>query len=178
MKEEILVEQLKKGSKTAFDALYEKYRDQAVRTAYLITGNLADSEDIVQDTFVKVYLHSSKLKNNNGFKAWMMRILVRTAWKSSKKKSRELPDEEAVTRMEDRQEPSSLDKVLKSEEAETLNAVVKKLPVKQRMAVVLFYYNDLSVSETAKALGIMEGTVKSRLHTARNAMKKALEQLG
>lgn len=61
----------------------------------------ADSEDIVQDTFVKVYLHSDKLQNNSGFKAWMMRILVRTAWRASKKKNREFPDEEAVSGMED-----------------------------------------------------------------------------
>lgn len=176
MKEEILVEQLKEGSRAAFDALYEKYRNQAIRTAYLITGNLADSEDIVQDTFVKIYLHSEKLKNNDGFKAWMMRILVRTAWKASKKKSREFPDEEAVSKAEDRMEPSSLEKVMQHEEAENLNAVIKSLPVKQRTVVILFYYNSFSVSEIAEMLNIMEGTVKSRLHTARKRMKKALEE--
>ena len=176
MKDEILVEQLKEGSRAAFDALYEKYRDQAIRTAYLITGNLADSEDIVQDTFVKVYLHSSKLQNNNGFKAWMMRILVRTAWRASKKKNREFPDEEAVSRMEDRTDSSSLDKVMQHEETKRLSAVVKSLPAKQRTVVVLYYYNGLNVGEIAKTLGIMEGTVKSRLHTARRSMKKALEE--
>ena len=176
MKEEILVEQLKKGSRAAFDALYEKYRDQAVRTAYLITGNLADSEDIVQDTFVKIYLHSNKLQNNSGFKAWMMRILVRTAWRASKKKKREFPDEEAVCGMEDRTEPSSLDKVMQHEDAKRLSAVVRSLPAKQRTVVVLYYYNGLNVGEIAGTLGIMEGTVKSRLHTARKNMKKALEE--
>ncbi|MCM1039036.1 MAG: RNA polymerase sigma factor [Roseburia sp.] len=176
MKEEILVEQLKEGSRAAFDALYEKYRNPALHTAYLITGNLADSEDIVQDTFVKIYLHSAKLKNNSGFKAWMMRILVRTAWRSARKKSREIPDEEAVSRAQDRIEPSTLDEVMQREEAERLGAVVKTLPVKQRVVVILFYYNELSVSEIAGMLGIMEGTVKSRLHTARKYMKKALEE--
>lgn len=68
----------------------------ALRTAYLITGNLSDSEDVVQDTFVKVWLHCRELKNESGFRAWMMQILVRTAYKSGKRKSRELPDEEIL----------------------------------------------------------------------------------
>ena len=175
MKEEILVEQLKAGNKDAFDALYEKYKNLAIHTAYLITGNLPDSEDIVQDTFVKVYLHSRELKNNSGFKAWMMQILVRTAYRMEKKKSREFPDEETIIRMEDRTDLSSLDKVMQLEEARRLQYVVKTLPVRQRTVVILFYYDQFSISEIAKMLGIMEGTVKSRLYTARLRMKKALE---
>lgn len=178
MKDEILVEQLKCGSREAFDALYEKYKDLAVHTAYLITGNRADSEDIVQDTFVKIYLHSKELKNNSGFKAWMMQILVRTAYRAGKKKSREFPDEDAVVRMEDRTDISSLDKIMQLEEAGRIKMVIKALPVKQRTVVILFYYDQFSVGEIAKMLGLMEGTVKSRLHTARKRMKKALIKEG
>lgn len=96
MDEEVLVRQMKEGDKASFDLLYDKYKNVALRTAYLITGNLSDSEDVVQDTFVKVYLHCKELKNDSGFKAWMMQILVRTAYKAGKKKGRELPDEEVI----------------------------------------------------------------------------------
>lgn len=176
MKEEILVEQLKEGSREAFDALYEKYRNLALHTAYLIIGNLQDSEDIVQDTFIKVYLHSRELKNNSGFKAWMMQILVRSACRAGKKKRREFPDEETVKRMDDRTAASSLDQIIRSEETKRLRAALKALSVKHRTVVILYYYNELGVREIAKTLGIMEGTVKSRLHTARKAMRKALEE--
>ncbi|MBQ6806597.1 MAG: RNA polymerase sigma factor [Lachnospiraceae bacterium] len=176
MKEEILVEQMKNGNKDAFDALYEKYKNIAIHTAYLITGNLADSEDVVQETFVKVYLHSTELKSNSGFKAWMMQILVRTAYRMGKKKSREFPDEETVNRMENGTEISSLEQVMQLEERRKLNAVIRELPIKQRTVVILFYYNECSVGEIAKLLGCMEGTVKSRLHTARKTMKKILEE--
>lgn len=176
MKEEILVGQLKAGSREAFDALYVKYRDLALHTAYLITGNLADSEDVVQDTFVKVYLHAGELKNDSGFKPWMMRILVRTAYRAGKKKKREFPDEEAVCRMEDRTEPSSLEKIMRLEEERKLHSLIRALPIKQRTVVILFYYDDFGVAEIAAMLGIMEGTVKSRLHTARKHMRRALEK--
>lgn len=68
MEDEILVQQLKKGSREAFDLLYEKYKNLVIRTAYLITGSKPDSEDVAQETFVKVYLHISELKNDAGFK--------------------------------------------------------------------------------------------------------------
>ena len=94
MTEEALVKRLKEGDKASFDLLYEKYKNMALHTAYLITGDLPGSEDIVQDTFVKVWLHCRELKDEGGFKAWMMQILVRTAYRSGKRKSRELPDED------------------------------------------------------------------------------------
>ncbi len=175
MNEEILVEKLKCGDKDAFEALYEKYKKLAFHTAYLITGNQTDSEDVVQETFVKVYLHSNELKNNSGFKAWMMQILVRTAYHMCKKGNREFPDEEQVMKQDNRTEPSSLEQVMQKEETNELYAVIQKLPIKQRTVVILYYYNEYSIDEIAKLLGCMEGTVKSRLHTARKSMKKVLE---
>lgn len=169
-----MVRQLKEGDRTSFDLLYEKYRNVALHTAYLITGDLSGSEDVVQDTFVKVWLHCRELKNDSGFKAWMMQILVRTAYKAGRKRKREIPDDEAVIRMENRIDISSLDKIIRQEEAEMIAMAVKALPVKLRVVVVMHYYNMLSVKEIAQALGIMEGTVKSRLHTARKRMEKML----
>lgn len=85
MEDEILVRRLKEGNHEAFDRLYEKYKNLAIRTAYLITGNQSDSGDVTQEAFVKVYLHISELKNDAGFKPQMMQILVRTAYRIGKK---------------------------------------------------------------------------------------------
>lgn len=174
MTEEALVRQLKEGDKASFDLLYEKYKNMALHTAYLITGNLSDSEDVVQDTFVKVWLHCRELKNDSGFKAWMMQILVRTAYKSGKKKSRELPDEEILQKADKGQSFSSMEQVIAREEADMIAGAVRSLPVKQRAVVVLYYYQEYSVSEIAVMLGVLEGTVKSRLHTARKLLRKSL----
>lgn len=174
LKEENLVAQLKEGSREAFDELYETYKDMAMRTAYLITGNMTDSEDVTQETFVKVWLHIRELKNDAGFKPWMMQILARTAYRTGRKSKREIPDDEAAIRMENRTDISSLDRMIQQEEAERISMAVKALPVKLRTVVVMHYYNLLSVKEIAQALGIMEGTVKSRLHTARKRMQRML----
>ncbi len=175
MEEEILIEQLKAGNREAFDVLYEKYKNMAIRTAYLITGNLSESEDVVQEAFLKVWLYRGQLQHIGGFRAWMMKILARTAYRAAKKRRREFPDEEAVNRMEDRTDSSSLDKVMQLEEAKRLYGVVRALPVRLRTVVILYYYDGLGIREIAKMLGIMEGTVKSRLYTARKRMERALE---
>lgn len=176
LKEEILVAQLKEGSKEAFDKLYEKYKTMAIHTAYLITGNPADSEDITQETFVKVWLHIRELKNDSGFKPWMMQILVRTAYRVGRKHKREIPDEEVIGRTENRTNPSLLDKAIQLEEAEIITAAVKALPIKLKTVVVLYYYDSLTVKEIAEMLGVMEGTVKSRLHTARRRLQLNLKE--
>ena len=173
--EEMLVKQMKKGDKASFDMLYEKYKNMALHTAYLITGDYSYSEDVVQDTFVKVYLHCKELKNDSGFRAWMMQILVRTAYKCGRKKSRELPDDEVTQKMDTGRTLSSLEQVIMQEEAEAITQAVRTLPVKQRTVVVLYYYQEYQISEIAQILGCLEGTVKSRLHTARKKLKSVLE---
>lgn len=175
MTEEMLVRQMKEGDRLSFDMLYEKYKNMALHTAYLITGDLSYSEDVVQDTFVKVYLHCKELKNDSGFKAWMMQILVRTAYKCGRKKSRELPDDEVVQKVDTGRSPSSLEQVIMQEEARAIAQAVRMLPVKQRTVVVLYYYQEYQISEIVQMLGCLEGTVKSRLHMARKHLKKALE---
>jgi RNA polymerase sigma-70 factor (ECF subfamily) len=173
--EEMLVKQMKKGDKASFDMLYEKYKNMALHTAYLITGDYSYSEDVVQDTFVKVYLHCKELKNDSGFRAWMMQILVRTAYKCGRKKSRELPDDEVTQKMDTGRTLSSLEQVIMQEEAEAITQAVRKLPVKQRTVVVLYYYQEYQISEIAQIVGCLEGTVKSRLHTARKKLKSVLK---
>lgn len=175
MEDEILVQQLKKGRREAFDLLYEKYKNLVIRTAYLITGSRPDSEDIAQETFVKVYLHISELKNDAGFKPWMMQILVRTAYRTGKKRSREVPDDEIECLSEGQTITSPLGQMIKQEEAEMISRAVAALPVKQKTVVVLYYYNEFSVAEIAGMLNCREGTVKSRLHTARRFLKGELE---
>lgn len=175
MTEEALVRRMKEGDKTSFDLLYEKYKNMALHTAYLIIGDRSYSEDVVQDTFVKIWLHCGELKNDSGFKAWMMQILVRTAYKTGKKKNRELPDEEIVQKADTVISPSAVEQVIAQEEAETIAGAVRALPVKQRTVVVLYYYQEYQISEIAKILGVLEGTVKSRLHTARGQLRRKLE---
>lgn len=170
-----LVRRMKKGERAAFDELYERYYDKLYRTACMITGNRADGEDVTQETFIKMYLHCAELKKDEQFRYWLYRILNRTAWQLAKKHSRETPQEEVLELADKSMAADSPDlKVLKDERDRAMIEAVRRLEHRQRTAVVLYYYNGLGTKEIARVMECMEGTVKSRLFTARKNLKSLL----
>ena len=178
--DEDLIRMWKAVNELAFNKIYEKYKDIALRTAWLLCKNDADSEDIVQETFVLCYMHIDELKDETNFKAWMLKILVRNGWKTVKKARREIPEEETVSSKWNRgvENKEPLEQALKQEKAQSIVNAIKYLSEKHRTIIVLYYYNDLSVKEIAKITGCLEGTVKSRLYFARKQLRKILEKEG
>lgn len=169
-----LVVRLKNNDRSAFDELYEFYKNDLLRMAYVITHSLSDSEDIVQETFVKCFLNISQLRDDSQFKSWLYQILHRTAWQFMKKKDRETPSEDFPTT--EAHIPSSLNNVIKDENRSEIWNAIQNLSPKHRSVIVLFYYSRFSTKEIAKTLGCLEGTVKSRLNTARKQLKKSLSE--
>ncbi len=175
MNETELVRRFLDGDREAFEEIINLYQAQALRSAYLISGNYADSEDIVQETFVACFLNRTQIRDPEAFRSWFYRTLSRNAWRICKKKRREQPAEELYPEDEPRTE-GLLDQVVLREEERTLLEAVGRLPVKQRTVTVLYYYNDMPVKEIAKTLGCLEGTVKSRLYAARAELRKAMAE--
>lgn len=169
-----LVRQLKNGNHAAFDALYEKYKNTLLRMAYLVSGQMDDAEDIVQETFVKCYLHIGELKKDEGFQPWLFQILYRTAYRQLKKRKREIPDEDVGIQTDVTDGITSLDRIIRTEEEKMVYNAVQTLDFKHRAVVVLFYYHEMPMKEIASVLECTEGTVKSRLFTARKKLRKSL----
>lgn len=168
-----LVSRMKEGDSQAFDALMEYYYPKILRTAYLISGSHADSEDIVQETFVLCWMNRKKIKEPEYFGTWIYKTLTREAWRFCRKSRREQPVEEVYGENEP-QTASVLDEVMKRSRDRELYKAIENLPVKQRTAVVLCYFNQMSTKEIAGIMGCLEGTVKSRLYTARTNLRQIL----
>ncbi|MFV0518120.1 MAG: RNA polymerase sigma factor [Aminipila sp.] len=171
-----LVLRLKKGDESAFEEIFEKYKVKAVRTAYLITGNRELAEDIVQETFIESFRTIQNLKEPRYFETWFFKILTHIAWKYSKKEKRLVPVEnifESEKIMSQQQEDYNF---INEEKSLQLSESLDKLEVKQKTAIYLYYYGGFSISEIAKIMGCFEGTVKSRLYTARKNLKKSLQR--
>jgi RNA polymerase sigma factor (sigma-70 family) len=175
LEEEQLVRRFQNGSTEAFDLLYEKYKNQALRCIYLITNSRYDCEDIVQEAFVKTYLCISELKDASQFKSWFFQILYRTAWRYMKKKAKEMPLEEIEKHIENPKQVSSLDEIMQAETKSLIKQEIEKLDIKHRTVIVLYYYNELSIAQIAKIVGCFEGTVKSRLANARKKLRVLLQ---
>lgn len=171
MTDEELVRRLQAGDPVAFETLYERYQNLIVRTAALITGSRQEGEDLAQECFLRCWQQIGTLRDPTRLKSWLLTILTRSAWRADQKRKRETPVEEL---WEEETGESSLDAVLRREDERQLYRAIRALPDKQRTIIVLYYFNDLSVREIARITGRLEGTVKSRLFSARRALRSAL----
>lgn len=166
-----LVRRMQQGDMQAFDTLYERYKDDAYRLSCLITGNRTDGEDLAQEAFVACAQSIGSLKDGSKFRPWLLRTLSRAAWKYCRKARRETPVSEFF---EGETGESALSAVLRTDEQRRLYAALDTLDEKRRVTVVLYYFDDRSVKEIAQATGVTEGTVKSRLFSARRHLRQAL----
>ncbi len=177
MNETDLIIGIQNGDSDSFTKLYDLYKNKAVRTAYLITGNRTSAEDVAQDAFVKCYVEIGKLQNPECFRTWFYRLLVRTAWRYSKTEKMNIPVPDVFEESKSTGEKSIEQQYLDAELSNILNEQIRKLDRKKRTAVLLYYYSGLSTREIAQVMGCLEGTVKSRLYFARKALQKNLEIL-
>lgn len=167
-----IIEKIKDKDSSAIDILYKKYINKAFRTAYLITSNTHTAEDVTQEAFVQCIKSIHTLKNPAAFKPWFYKILTRIAWKHAKKDTYCI----LVDEIADSINTSACDEYFKNNKYDRLYEEINKLNDKLKTTVILFYFNEMSIKEISKTMGCLEGTVKSRLFTAKKKLKKALNK--
>ncbi len=143
-----------------------------LRTAYLLAGDWATAEDLVQITLTKTYLAWRRLGSIEAVEPYARRVLVNTStswWR------RRWHGERPTDVLPDRPAPDRLDESL---ERDALWRHVKRLPTGQRAVLVLRFYEDLSEAETARLLGVSVGTVKSQCARALAALRNRLAEEG
>lgn len=163
-----LVERARDGDVRAYGELVERYRDLAFRTAYLITRSAADAEDAAEEAFVKAYYALGRFRTSSPFRPWILRIVANEA--RNRVRSARRRDHLALRLAEDRPSgdaaPSPEAAALERERDEALLAAMAHLSGPDRQVITFRYLLDLSEAETADALDIRRGTVKSRLSRA------------
>ncbi len=174
---------LKRGDLSALAFLVERYQVRAVRTAYLITQNRALAEDVVQSVFVRLYQGISTFDPERPFAPWFFRSVANAAIQTLQRHEREI----SLDDHEDDDRPiadvltdfaSHLEDSLEEKEMQqAVRDALQKLSPEQRAAVVMRYYMDLSESEMAAELNTPPGTIKWRLHTARNQLRVLLRHV-
>lgn len=171
MEEIELIRQVQKGDMKAFEQLFERYKGKAVKTAYLVTGHKQMAEDIVQEAFTTCYLSIGNLKHPEYFKTWFFKLLTRIAWRMAKKEKSMMPTEEIEFLIEEAYLKEAKNPIEAKQETDFIYNEILKLDYKLQTTLILYYYNELTIKEIAKVMGCLEGTVKSRLHTARKKLK-------
>ncbi len=172
-----LISQIRQGNTLALKVLYEKYKGQVYRTALAITRDREAAEDILQDCFIKVCIHIDKLDGSLPLSPWLYRVAVNQSYNWAGKRRRWLqPLEEVIDHLV--AGPHTLPEYVieRGELQHVVQKAIASLNFEHRVVVVLFYLNGFSLNEIAYILDCPVGTVKSRLHYARQNLRRKLER--
>lgn len=174
-----IVQQAQNGEKGALEQLYHETYNRVYFYAYKIFGNENDAADVVQEVYVKVFTHLSELKDARAFHKWLYTIAVNECKQKMRRDSRQILTEEGDAFFEqiiDLDPDLDANRRLIYKDARTfILAVIDYLPEEQRRAVLLYFYEQLTIHQIAEIEGVSESTIKSRLMIARKKIKAAVE---
>ncbi|MDE0686608.1 MAG: RNA polymerase sigma factor [Candidatus Poribacteria bacterium] len=174
-----LIQRSLTGDENAFAQLVKKYQKQIHALAWRKVGDFHTAEEITQDTFLRVYKNLSTLKDPNRFTGWLYRIAARQchAWLRKKRMQTQSLEEtdleliEGVTYSQYVAEEQA--KAATEAQRGIVQRLLARLQESERTVVTLHYFGEMTCEEISRFLGVSASTVKSRLHRARNRLKKA-----
>lgn len=179
-----LVVKIQNGDKFAFDELYKLTSERAYFVALEFTKNNQDAEDILQESYIKALSKINELDKPESFSSWLNQIVANKSKDFLKKKkpmlfnsdeeetdaTELLPDEDTSFSPEENLDQTELQK--------TVMEVLDELSEEKRACILMMYFEELSVGEIAETLEIPEGTVKTRLFSARKDLKDKFAKRG
>jgi len=177
LEETELVERARRGDLRAWETIVCTHQGIAFRTAYVLTGSAADAEEAAQDGFVKAYRALGRFRRGASFRPWLLRIVANEAHnrrRSAARRERLSLRAAAEARPGDAV-PSPEAALLARENQEHLLAAVERLSDDHRDAITCRFFLDLTEDETAAALRVRRGTVKSRVSRALERLREELE---
>ena len=149
-------------------ALAETYRDRLFAAAFQVCGNAADAEDAAQEALLRYHISEKQFESEQHIRAWLLRVAINCA----KNLSRSFFRRNTVP-LETYMETLEFD----SGESQEIFREVMNLPETYRLVIHLYYYEDYSVAEIGRILGLTESNVKVRLSRGRQLLKKALQEV-
>jgi RNA polymerase sigma-70 factor (ECF subfamily) len=180
-----LLERARDGDVEAFGVLVERNQDYLYNAVYHMVGGGADAEDVAQEVFMRAYDNIARFEGRSAFRTWLYGIMlntVRTHWR--RRSRRQTVSLESARNEADNPRPDPAwdgdgppQAAARDERVEAVRAAIAALDEDSREILVLRDIQGLSYQELGQALGLPAGTVKSRLHRARLALKERLEPL-
>jgi RNA polymerase sigma-70 factor (ECF subfamily) len=166
-----LIVRAQHGDQRAFESLTIAHHRRLFRLAHGILGNPHLAEDATQQACLDIWRDIPRLRDPERFEGWSYRILVRCCYREAKRRPRWLPEAE----IQPADEPRAVDASAAILDRDQLERGFQRLPVDQRVVIVLRYLLDMTLEQVAETLDIPTGTVCSRLSRAMAAMRAALD---
>ena len=174
-----LIERARDGDVAAFEALVRAHQDVAFRTAWVVSGGADDAEDAAQEGFMKAFAALPRFRAGSPFRPWLLTIVANEA--RNRRRTAGRREALALRIPEERRAgdpvPSPEAAVLAAERYAALLAGMARLGAADREVIALRYLLELSEAETAAALDVPAGTVKSRLSRALDRLRAELTSM-
>ncbi|MCE5322561.1 sigma-70 family RNA polymerase sigma factor [bacterium] len=171
MEDSRIIELVLSGDHEAFGLLMDRYYAMVYRLCFNMSGNVPDAEELAHDSFVEAYLNLSQLREPEKFAGWLKTIalnICRMWYRKNQQRDLELV-EEHIASVDEGDEDSSI--------YARMSYGLSTLSTSHRLVIALYYHEGLSYDEIATFLEVPKGTVMSRLHRARQALKEVMEQM-
>ncbi|WP_413304590.1 RNA polymerase sigma factor SigW [Bacillus sp. 1P10SD] len=176
------IKQVIRGDQDAFGEIVEIYKNSVYQLCFRMLGNRHEAEDVAQEAFIRAYVNIKSFNQDLKFSTWLFRIATNLCIDRMRKKKpdyyldAEVAGTEGLTMYA--QVPSNTplpeNEVESLELHETVQQEILKLPEKYRSAIVLKYIEELSLNEISEILDLPLGTVKTRIHRGREALRQQL----
>ena len=167
-----LIDKAKDGNEEAFTELMLSIKDDLYKIAKIRIYNDDDINDAIQETMIKVYKSLNKLKDNEKFKFWVIKILINNCNSIYRKKSKK----EKIVEEYELDKFVELNSYKSIEDNLYLYSLLDNLKYNERTIVMLYYMEEFSIKEIKKILKMNENTIKTHLYRARQIMKKIIEE--
>lgn len=170
-----LILEIQQGSIDALGVVYDRHRHLVYRTALAICNDPDAAADLLQDVFLRLHRFAERVDADRPLEPWLYRVTANLAYTWVKRHHKwSHPLEEITDWLAASMRQSPHQRMEMDEDTRRVQQAIGKLPLAQRIVVALYYIDDLSLNEIAEILEIPVGTVKSRLHYGRLALKKNL----
>ena len=174
---EALIRRCQQGDRLATEVLIRRYQNYVYRLCYLVMRHEQDAEDMTQETFIRAFraLPRFEIRKGTSFEAWLYRIAVNACRSRMRRKWYQVlpwPDPAPQLVAAPEEQPDRM--LIQGERRGRILVAIDCLGEKHRLVVILRYYAGLSNEEIARTLNIPSGTVRSRLHIARQRLRDLL----
>ncbi len=173
--DELLVLECQRGDPRALDRLVERWNKRLLVHAFRLVGEQEGAKEVVQEAWLAVVRGVQKLQDPSRFRPWVFQIVTHKAADFVRKAQLQRRSEaELRARAES---SAALDNAERKDDDDTMQRALARLPPDSRAILALLYIEEMSVVEIAQVLGVPAGTVKSRLHSAREQLKETIERI-
>lgn len=174
-RDQFLIKSILNGNKNLFALLMKFYKQKVYSLGMSFFKNEHDTEDFVQDVFIKAYTKLDTFQNKSLFSTWLLRIAYTTALNSVNRRKEYLPitDENNIVAAEETPEEKELRKITQL----AIREAVSELPEKYAVCLDMYFSYDIPYAEISEITGFPLNTIKSHIFRAKQILKKKLEDI-